>query len=580
MASHITSVRYANFKRAVIHALEAFTPLERLIFLISLAIAAIAVLSLLYRINEHFLVSVPAAGGTLREGVVGTPRFVNPLLATSDVDRDLSTLVYRGLMRTTADGSVVPDMAAEYSVSPDGLTYTFTLGEHFFQDGTPVTSDDVLFTVASAQNINLKSAERVAWEGVLAKAPDEHTVTFTLKQPFAPFLASTTLGILPKHIWSTIPYENWAYSDHNTEKAIGSGPYKVQSIKEKSSGTPAWYDLTAVRAKNSDQPYIEDIRVYFYPNESALIAAYKSGKVDAVGGIDPADAAELAQDGDTRILTAPLPRVFGLFFNQSQARIFAEASVRKAVSLAIDREAVVASVLSGYGAAASGPIPAGSALSGTRQTTASKANTAAAKALLENAGWHLNASGIYEKGSGKTLQLLSFEISTNDTPELAQAVDLIVADLAEAGIHATAKVYETGSLNQDIIRPRKFQALFFGEVISSQSDVYAFWDSSQRIDPGLNITGYANSSVDRLLEQGLSTLDEAKQANIYQSFEKAIQTDMPAAFVYSPSYIYAVRSKLEGLSLGRVGTPHDRWNGIDEWYIATDKVWKLFITNK
>lgn len=580
MASHITSVRYANFKRAVIHALEAFTPLERLVFLLSLTIAAIAVLSLLYRINEHFLVSVPATGGTLREGVVGTPRFVNPLLATSDVDRDLSALVYRGLMRTTADGNVVPDMAAEYSVSPDGLTYTFKLGEHFFQDGTPVTSDDVLFTVASAQNVNLKSTQRVAWEGVLAKAPDEHTVTFTLKQPFAPFLASTTLGILPKHIWSAIPYENWAYSNHNTKKAVGSGPYKVQSIKEKSSGAPAWYDLTAVRAKNSDQPYIEDIRFYFYPNESTLIAAYKSGKVDAVGGIDPVDAAELAQDGDTRILTAPLPRVFGLFFNQNQARIFAEASVRKAVSLAIDREAVVTGVLSGYGAAANGPIPAGSALSGTMQAAPSKANTAAAKALLENAGWHLNADGIYEKGSGKTLQLLSFEISTNDTPELAQAVDLIVADLAEAGIHATAKVYETGSLNQDIIRPRKFQALFFGEVISSQSDVYAFWDSSQRIDPGLNITGYANSSVDRLLEQGLSTLDKTKQANIYQSFEKAIQTDMPAAFVYSPSYIYAVRSKLEGLSIGRVGTPNDRWNSVYEWYIATDKVWQLFITNK
>ena len=565
-------------KETVLHALEAFDPLERLAFIVALLIAAVAVLSLFYKISDHFMVSVPIEGGTLNEGVVGTPRFVNPLLAASDADRDLTALVYRGLMKTDTNGNIVPDLATSYTVSPDGLTYTFTLGDAKFQDGTPLTSDDVLFTIASAQDATLKSAQQVAWEGVLAKAPDAHTVTFTLKQPFAPFLASTTLGILPKHIWSTIPYENWAYSDYNTTKAVGEGLYKVNSVKEDSSGVPSYYDLKAVRAKGSTTPKIDDIRIHFYASEDAAVAAYKSGAIDALGGIDPADASTLASGG-ARVMTAELPRVFGLFFNPAQAPVFADTSVRKAVSLAIDKDAVVKTVLGGYGSAATGPIPAGSSLDGgsTGASQSSGGDVADAKALLEKDGWKLGDDGIYVKTvSKKSTERLTFEIATNDTPELTEAVDSIVKDLAAAGIEAVPKVYETGSLNQDIIRPRKFQALFFGEVVASQSDLYAFWHSSQRNDPGLNISGYANSSVDKLLVQGLTTLDPAKEATIYTTVENDINADMPAAFIYTPSYIYAVRGDMSGITLGTVTTQEDRYDGIAGWYLSTDKVWKIF----
>lgn len=576
-----TPVRRNSAKETVLHALEAFEPLERLIFIIALLIAAIAVLSILYRIDDHFMVADPIPGGTLNEGVVGTPRFVNPLLAVSDADRDLTALVYRGLMRTDAEGNLVPDLATSYTVSPDGLTYTFALGDAKFQDGTPVTSDDVLFTIASAQNATLKSAERVSWEGVLAKAPDAHTVTFTLKQPFAPFLGSTTLGILPKHIWSAVPYENWAYSDYNTSKVIGEGYYKVHSIRNDKSGVPQYYDLSVVRAKGSKTPLIDDVRIHFYASEDAAVAAYRGGALDALGGIDPSDAALLAKGG-ARIMTAELPRVFGLFFNQSQAKIFADPNVRKAVALAIDKDAVVANVLGGYGTAANGPIPEGSNLDGGSATDhVTGGNVAAAKALLEKGGWKLGADGIYAKAvSKKETERLSFEIATNDTPELTGAVDSIAENLKAAGIEAVPKVYETGSLNQDIIRPRKFQALFFGEVVSSQSDLYAFWDSSQRTDPGLNISNYANSAVDKLLEQGLATLDQTKKAAIYATVDKDITADTPAVFIYTPSYIYAVRADLAGITLGHIVAPSDRFSGISDWYLATEKVWKIFAPKK
>lgn len=534
------------------------------------------VLSLLFRIDDHFLVSVPTSGGNLSEGVVGTPRFVNPLLAITDVDHDITSLVYRGLMKRGAKGALVPDLAESYTVSNDGLTYTFKLKDTTFQDGEPLTADDVIFTIKSAGDPILKSPERIKWSGVIVQAPDEKTVTFTLKHAYAPFLQNATLGILPKHIWSKIPYENWAYSDTNTKGAIGEGFFKMQSISQNASGIPNYYVLTSFHPKDAPAPRIQKITMHFYANENALISAYQNGEIDTAGGIDPENAETLQKEGAI-VLQAELPRVFGLFFNQTQAPIFTDIRVRQAVSLAIDKDAIVASVLKGYGTPDNSPIPESSGISPKAQMSSKKASNEEIKALLEKAGWKLGADGIYAKpGAKKQTMRLSFEIATNDTPELTQAVNLIAADLQEVGIEAIPKVYETGSLNQDIIRPRKFQALFFGEIVSNQSDLYAFWHSSQRNDPGLNISKYANAKTDKLLEQGLGTLDPKAQDQIYASFEKEINADIPAVFVYSPSYIYVTRADLTGITLPHIDTAKDRFTNIGSWYLVTDRVWKIF----
>ena len=565
-------------KDEVTRALGTFSPLERLIFLVGLAVSALAVLVILIKINNHFMVSIPEDGGTLSEGVVGTPRYVNPLLAVSDADRDLSQLVYRGLMKEDSNGTLVPDLASSYTISPDDLTYTFTLKKAYFQDGTPITSADVVYTINSAVNSTLKSSVDTQWEGVSVQAADANTVSFTLKTPYAPFLESTTLGILPQHIWSKIPYENWSYSDYNTKNVIGSGWYKVKKVSTDSSGVPQYYDLVLYSKDKDGAPRIGGITLHFYASETAVVSAYENGGIDALGGIDPSDAKKLESEG-ANILTAPLPRVFGIFFNQAEAPIFADPDVRQAVSIAVNKDAIVDQVLKGYGAAADGPIPASSGFTTIApDQTETGGNIAAAKTLLEKDGWKLGQDGIYAKSlSAKAAPTrLSFELDTNDVPELSQAADLITNQLAQAGIEVTPKVYETGNLNQDIIRPRKFQALFFGQVVSNQSDLFAFWDSSERADPGLNIAGYANPSVDKLLEQGLETLDPDKASTMYASVENDINKDTPAVFVYSPAYIYAVRGNLTGITLGHVSTPEDRFAKEASWYLDTDKVWKVF----
>ena len=571
---------HLSVRQYISRALGTFSPIERMVFIIALIICIIAVCRIVYKINEHFLVVTPTQGGTLNEGIIGTPRYINPLLTVTDADKDISRLVYRGLMKEDINGNLVPDLAQSYSVSSDNLTYTFILKKAYFQDGTQITADDVLFTINSAVNPTLNSSEQVSWEGVNAKVVDPTTITFTLKQPYAPFLANTTLGILPKHIWQNVSYDAWTYSTNNTTNVIGSGWYKISKISQTASGIPEYYNLSAYRKDADGAPLIDTIVMKFYTSEDTLIAAYNSGDIDTMGGIDPVDAAQLAKKGAI-ILTTPLPRIFGLFFNQSQATFFADSKVRLAISTAINKDSVVKDVLLGYGQSIDSPIPQSIHLTNDSSITDQAGNITQAKTILEKDGWKLGADGIYTKIiSKKETDRLSFEIDTNNTPELKQSIDHIVADLKLAGIEAIPKVYETGSLNQDIIRPRKFQSLFFGQVVSNQADLFAFWDSSQRTSPGLNISGYANATVDKLLEQGEQTLDPVKQNTTYQKFEDEIASDIPAVFIYSPSYIYVVRpDSRDGITLPHINRPEDRFFDETNWYLETDHVWKIFAKN-
>ncbi|MEI6316243.1 MAG: ABC transporter substrate-binding protein [bacterium] len=568
---------HLSVRQYISRALGTFSLIERVVFIIAIIICVTAICRIIYKINNHFLVTYPTQGGTLHEGIIGTPRYVNPLITVTDADKDISRLVYRGLMKEDTDGNLVPDLAQSYSVSSDNLTYTFTLKKAYFQDGVQITADDVLFTINSAVNPTLNSSEQVSWEGVSAKVIDPSTITFTLKQPYAPFLANTTLGILPKHVWQNISYDNWTYSTNNTTNVVGSGWYKISKISQTSSGIPQDYTLSAYRKNSDGAPRIDTIVMKFYTSEDTLIAAYNSGDIDTMGGIDPVDAAQLAKKGAI-VLTTPLPRIFGLFFNQSQASFFADIKVRQAISIAINKDAIVKDVLLGYGQSIDSPIPQSIHLTDDVSDTHQTGDVTQAKKILEKDGWKLGADGIYTKViSKKETARLSFEIDTNNIPELKQSIDHIVADLKQVGIEAIPKVYETGSLNQDIIRPRKFQSLFFGQVVSNQADLFAFWDSSQRTSPGLNISGYANATVDKLLEQGKSILDTDKQNTMYQKFENEIASDIPAVFIYSPSYIYVVRPDIsEGITLSHINRPEDRFFNENNWYLATDNVWKIF----
>ncbi len=307
-------------------------------------------------------------------------------------------------------------------------------------------------------------------------------------------------------------------------------------------------------------------------------------------GRRPPRGAALVAAG-ARLLRAPLPRVFGVFFNQSHAPVLANREVRQALDLAIDREKIIAQALHGYGLPATSPLPTDkinlnlntssssiiSATSSLETKTASSSVEIAQAFLLKN-GWTWNeVTKQWEKKTKKDTQVLQFSIATADTPELKQAAELIRDTWLALGIKVELKVFELGDLNQNVIRPRQYDALFFGEILGRQPDLFAFWHSSQRLDPGLNIALYANIKADKLLTDSRTETDPTKLATLEQQFETEVNTDKPAVFIYAPEFIYLLPEKVQNAKLDSVNTSSDRFLNIYRWYIQTDEVWPIFV---
>ncbi|MFA5934181.1 MAG: ABC transporter substrate-binding protein [Candidatus Paceibacterota bacterium] len=526
-----------------------------------------------HKLNNRYLVEIPTYGGTLSEGIIGTPRFINPILAISDADKDLTALVYSGLMKKDTDGEIIPNLAESYTISDDGLTYTFTLKSNiYFHDGMPVTADDVIYTINKIKDPALKSPKHLNWEGVTIEKISDTEVSFSLKQPYIAFLENSTLGILPYHIWKDLTTDEFGFSDLNTN-GIGSGPYMIKSITKKSSGVPSSYNLASFKKYVGGRPFESTIVFKFYPNEKELVRALENKDINQASTITPENAEGLKKGGNI-IKTSVLPRIFGLFFNQNQASIFTDKQIIKAFNLAIDKKEIVENVLSGYGVTISSPVP--SSITNEKDAQEQIVSIEQANIILDKAGWSLGTDGIREKKINKQTVKLAFSIATGDTSELKSAVDLIALDLKKIGVAADVKIYDISALNQNVIRTRKYDALFFGEIINHESDLYAFWHSSQRNDPGLNIALYTNTKVDKLLETALTTTDQDERIKKYIQFENEIEKDQPAVFIYSPNFIYAIAPNLEGFSPNQITVPSDRFNGIEYWHTETEKIWKIF----
>ena len=525
------------------------------------------------------MTQVPMEGGSVTEGILGTPRFVNPALATTDADRDLVSLIYSGLMRKNTSGGLINDIAREYQISEDGLAYTFELREDIiFHDGENLDADDVIFTINTIKDPVNKSPEKSAWDGVTVEKLGPYTVVFTLRQAYTSFLDNATIGIMPEHIWSDSPIE----LNEANMSPVGSGPYQVKNVSKQSSGIIDQFSLTSFKEFSFGRPYIRNINLKFYQNEEDLVDAVESSAVSQISSISPEKAKILEEEG-YRVESLVLPRVFGLFFNQNQNQVFINKSVIEAIDEAVDKDRIVREVLFGYGVAIEDPVPPNmldyQKLEGSTVKSRDE-RLANALAILEKDGWQKNENGVLQKQTEidkqKTTQTLSFSISTGSAPELAETADMVKRDLEALGMQVDIKTFETANLNQIVIRPRKYESLFFGQIINHESDLFAFWHSSQRKDPGLNVAMYTNARVDKILEEAFVTTDKAERVKKYSEFEEEIRKDKPAVFVYSPSFIYVVNKDLKGFRIDHITSPGDRFLNVHMWYTKTDNVWKIF----
>lgn len=302
---------------------------------------------------------VPAVGGTYREAVVGAPELVNPLFASlNEADRDIVRLVYSGLMRFDAQQRLVPDLAAKVDVSEDERTYTFTLREDvLWHDAEPFTAEDVAFTFSLIQDEVVGSPLYVTFQGVGVEVVDDYTVVFTLEEPFAPFLQSLTVGILPAHYWETIQPERLALTQQNLQP-IGTGPYMFSRLAKDATGAVYEYELERYERYHREAPYIETFEFVYYPVYDGEAGAIRALRQQAVDGLHfvPSDLRSQAERKFISLHTLQLPQYTALFFNEARELALADADVREALAIALDKDRIVREALGGEGNVIEGPI--------------------------------------------------------------------------------------------------------------------------------------------------------------------------------------------------------------------------------
>ncbi|HEX5414170.1 MAG TPA: peptide ABC transporter substrate-binding protein [Chloroflexota bacterium] len=505
---------------------------------------------------------LPAAGGVYVEGVVGHPARFNPLLSDfNEADNDVVSLVFSGLTRVTKDGSLAPDLAENWSVSPDGKVYTFVLRAATWSDGQPVTADDVLYTVTQIQSPGFPGSPELArlWKPVKVAKVDARTVTFTLSEPYAPFPQYTTLRLLPAHLLGGVSGRALVSNQFNA-KPVGTGPFVVQSAD--------LHQVVLVPNPHyaGQHPYLDGITFKYFDTSQAALDALKAGQVQGLGNVPADHLAEVTQNPRVTLLRQPDEARINTLILNTQSPFFSDASIRRALGLAIDRTKVIQAGAGGLGVSAAGPIPPGS-WAYAAQSGAYSYDAAQAGKLLDAAGWTVPSNGGLREKGGKAFR---FALLAVDQPDRVREAQEISRQLRLVGIQADVQTANWSTIVSDFLAPHHFEAALTDVYSpSGDPDPYPFWDSSQ-IQSGLNVANWSNSTADKLLEEARQSSDLATRRADYARFQELFAQEQPSILLYYPVYAYAVPSSLKGVSLDLLLQPADRFATVNEWYIREE----------
>ncbi len=323
----------------------------------------------------------PSAGGKYIEGLVGSPRFINPIYAqSSDVDRDLVEIIF---------SSLVPDLTQELKITEEGRVYEIALKDNiFWHDGEKLTADDVIFTLKTIQNPDYKSPLRANYLGIEIQKINEHTLILKIKDPYGAFLERLEdLKIMPEHIWRDISPQNFLLTNYNL-KPIGSGPYQFKNLKQNSANIIV--SLTLVKFKNYfagnlGKPYLSEISFRFFESTADLINAAKRKEINGFSITSPANF-NLFNNGAFNEASLSLPRYFAIFFNADKSKFLQDVKIRQALNYAVNKAEIIQSVLLNRGQIVDSPVLP--EIYGYELPTDTYGfNLEKAQSLLENAGW-------------------------------------------------------------------------------------------------------------------------------------------------------------------------------------------------
>ncbi|NQU83754.1 MAG: hypothetical protein HQ536_03505 [Parcubacteria group bacterium] len=542
------------------------SPKERAIMIIFSLIIAISFGFLLRNFYVKHRTYRPTFGGTYIEGLIGSPRFINPLYSgTNDVDTDISHLLFSGLLKSNPDEGIMPDLAESYTVSDDQKIYTFKLKENIvWHDGELLSADDVIFTIRSIQNSEYASPLSRSFASVQVEKIDDLTVNFILEEPFAAFLNALTVGIIPEHIWMDISPFAAKLSEFNL-RPVGTGPFRFKSfVREKGGGIKS-YTLSGNEDYFEKQPYIKTITFKFYPNLDMASDALYRNEVDGLSFFSKSDSSK--RRNDVVYYSLNLPQYTAIFF-QLEDELLKDRNIRQSLAQAINRERILVEALDGEGLIADGPIPKGF-LGYHSEIKKYPLDSDLVEENLEKLGWKKQEDGYRKKGE----ELLEITITAPDLKEYINVAEIVKENWEAVGVKTNLQIVPASQIVQNAIKPRTYQALIYGEIISMGLDLYPFWHSTQVSDPGLNLSSFKNREADNLLETIRSIRKREDREEDLIKFQDILAKELPAIFLYNPIYTYPVTERVRGIDIQKINNPSDRFSNIVDWYIKEKVGW-------
>lgn len=494
-------------------------------------------------------------GGTLVWGTSNPPTIINPIFTQHSVSASLLKIIFNRLIRINSKGELEPDLAKKWEISEDGLKYTFYLKEGVkFHDGVELTAEDVLFTLNQYRDPRNKSPYRFTFDTVTSvEIIDKYTFLISLSKPFEIFLFKLSeRDILPKHIYD-------GKLNNSDYYPIGSGPFKFKSWDR---GTNL-IELEANLDYFEGRPYLDEIIVKTFPNNSQLWSALMRQEVDLVKYIKRDDYALLEKDPAFKVYQIPLATYYAIVYNLKDP-ILSDIFVRHAISLGINKKEIINTV-SEKGIECFGPFHPDS-LGFDPDVKPLEYNPLKAKMELNHRGWKdMDGDGILEKGGRK------FEITLlvdNKNNIYKKITSIIRQQLSEVGIKIKVLLYDDeNDLSADYLEKNKVQAWLRQIEGGGREDMdyiaAMYWYSSSDLG---QLWNFKNSEVDRLFKLISYSHDIKIRKECYQKIQHTIYENQPACFLFFPMSFHAISAKIQNSNLYL--TSNMPTYTIKDWYIS------------
>ena len=490
-------------------------------------------------LTYYLLLITYLSASTLNLSMSSSPSRLNPILANDSASSEISDWLFNGLFKYDKDGNHTVDLAQSYKFETPTKLIIKLKENVLWHDGVKFTSKDVVFTYEKIIDPKVFNSIKSNFQEVQSvKAIDDFTLEIIYKQPYFKAIETWMVGILPYHLLKD--EENLMTSSFN-KNPIGTGSYKLKEFK-----TAQDIELIANQNYFEGKPKIDKILYKFLPDPNTSFLYLKQKKLD-IGGLDPIQIDRQIDDkfkNEFTIIQKPSFAYTYLGFNLKSEK-FKDLRIRQALSLAINRQELVDILFFGYGKICNGPFLPGS-FAYNDKVEAITQNIEKAKQLLKEAGFDENNP-------------FTFEVVTNTGNDTRiNTAQILQYQLEKAGVKMKIRVMEWQAFLNTVVHPRKFDAVLLGWSLGLMPDAYPLWHSSSDKQGGFNLVSYKNEKVDKLIEDGINTINRDELGKIYKEIFKIISDDLPYLFLYIPDGITVVNKDIKNIEPTFIGIMHNQ----------------------